>query len=129
MPYYKHMGNLVITEGVKSLADSAGCYWLLDIIASYQHITKKDNMLRDMQFWHLRPNKWEGDPKTLLQYLAPDESGGKFDAHVTCERDTDNVAIAQQIIYTDFPFKTAPEVKLYVQNNGSCMVVCLPEEY
>ncbi len=33
--YYKHLGGLVYTDGVKYLAEKAGSYWLLDIIASY----------------------------------------------------------------------------------------------
>ncbi|MCH7559291.1 MAG: hypothetical protein IIB56_17810 [Planctomycetes bacterium] len=34
--YYTYMAGLKLTDGVKYMADEAGAYWLLDIIASYQ---------------------------------------------------------------------------------------------
>ena len=34
--YYQYMAGLKLTDGVKYIADEAGAYWLLDIIASYQ---------------------------------------------------------------------------------------------
>ncbi len=34
--YYAYLVGLKLTDGVKFMADKAGAYWLLDIIASYQ---------------------------------------------------------------------------------------------
>ena len=97
------ISKLVITDGVKYLCDKANCYWLMDIISSYQSTCNKDEMLRDMQFWTVK--------KT-----------GKNTAVVICERDTDDVALTQDIPLTDFPLDT---IKLYCQNG----VILLPSEY
>ena len=32
--YYKYMFGVVITDGVRYVAEKAGCFWLLDLIAS-----------------------------------------------------------------------------------------------
>jgi hypothetical protein len=60
-------------------------------------------MLQQIQFWKLRVN--------------PDNS-----AVLTCERDSDDVAITQEIPYTDFPLES---VKLYLADG----VLLLPSEY
>jgi len=102
--YYKAnpaLSNLVMTDGVKYLCDNCGAYWLVDIILSYQHVCQKDKMLRDMQFWTL---------------TTKDNTGV-----VTCERDSNDVAIKQSITHTDFPL---PEIKLWCENG----VIYLPSE-
>ena len=102
--YYKFsmLSPLVMTDGVKYLADNAKCYWLLDIIASYQRKCSRDPMLCDMQFWTLRVKNGKG--------------------FVICERDEGDVAISQAIPATDFPL---PEIKIWVENG----VVLLPSEH
>ena len=98
----------LLTDGVKTLCDMAECYWLLDIIASYQSGCRLDSMLKEMQFWKL---------------VVSDHKG-----IVTCERDENDVAITQHIESTDFPL---PEIKIWVQladQNGT-MVAMLPTEY
>src|SRR5687768_14503804 len=35
--FYRYQQNMIITEGVKCLADSFQCYWLLDVVCSYQY--------------------------------------------------------------------------------------------
>ena len=47
--YYRFiiLSNLVLTDGTKYLAEVAGAYWLMDLIASYQKKCMKDEMLRD----------------------------------------------------------------------------------
>lgn len=101
--YYRHPLGLLFTDGVKFLADSAGAYWLLDVIASYQPQCRKDAMLAEFQLWTLTVNA--------------DRS-----AVVKCERDADDEAFRQEIEFTDFPLR---EVKLYVCNG----VVMLAGEY
>jgi len=96
------LSNLKLTDGAKHLADKAGAYWLMDIIASYQKQCQKDPMLRDFQLWTLKVEDGVGV--------------------VTCERDTDDVAIKQEIPYTDFPLD---EIKLYCING----VILLTSEY
>jgi hypothetical protein len=106
--YYGHtIGRLVYTDGVKFLCENADCYWLLDLIASYQDSAevRRDEMLRNMQFWTLKVD-------------LENKKGVAI-----CERDTDDVAFSQDIPYTDFPLK---EIKLYV---GPDTIVCLPSEY
>lgn len=98
---FSPISSLVITDGVKYLCDKAGSYWLMDIIASYQSKCKKDPMLAEFQLWKLK---------------VKDNKGV-----VTCERDTDDVAIKQLIPYTDFPLS---EIKLYCENG----VISLPSE-
>ncbi len=96
------LSNLVLTDGVKYLCDEAGCYWLMDIIASYQKKCMKDPMLCNIQFWTLKVKDGTGV--------------------VTCDRDTGNTAIKQKIPYTDFPLD---EIKLYCSGG----VILLPSEY
>jgi hypothetical protein len=112
-------GKLVCTDGVAWLAENAGAFWLIDIIASYQARCMKDEMLRDMQFW------------TLTVHRPPlEKRGNRIMATVICERDTGDVAIKQEIPYTDFPL---PEIKFYVEPGevgGKMVYVCLlPSEH
>ena len=48
--YYRDFTGLLFTDGVKYLADNAKCYWLLDLVGSYQ------SRLRNMRFqvWRLQ---------------------------------------------------------------------------
>ena len=103
--YYKHWLGILYTDGVKYLAEEAGAYWLIDAIASWQASpkVKRDRMLQRIQFWKLRVN--------------PDNS-----AVLVCERDSDDVALTQEIEYTDFPLES---VTLYL---SEC-VLMLPSEY
>lgn len=96
------LSRMVLTDGAKSLAEEAGAYWLMDAIASHQPKALRDPKLQEIQFWKLKAK----DGKAVL----------------TCERDTDDVAITQRIAFTDFPMD---EVKLWVQNG----VIMLPSEY
>lgn len=104
--YYKHLLGILYTDGVKYLAQEAGAYWLIDAIASWQISpkVKRDPMLQEIQFWKLRVN--------------PDNNT----AVLICERDSDDVAITQEIPYTDFPLES---VKLYLADG----VLLLPSEY
>lgn len=105
--YYRHWtGALVYTDGVKAMAEMCGAYWLIDSIASWQPTCRRDEMLREMQFW------------TLKRMGA-----GTWDLRV--ERDEGNIAFSQPIEFSDFPMN---EMKLWVQA-GSPMVLMLPSEY
>ena len=100
--YYKFSpfdGYPVITDGVHSLAKATGCYWLLDIIGSYQSNKRLDPKF---QVWKLEVN--DDDRAVVRGY-----------------NDTDLI-ITQKISYTDFPLK---EIKLYLIDG----VILLPSEY
>jgi len=97
--YKTAFGGLLYTDGVKYLADQAGAYWLIDIIASAQ------SQMGDIPFqvWRLHVSK-----KKLGLVLATDGD--------------DKLRIyAQKIPYTDFPLD---EIELYVENK----VICFPRE-
>ena len=80
--YYKHTLGLIFTDGVKWCVDDVcSCYWLLDILGSYQYQLEKE----EFQVWQLK--------KT-----------GESKAIVTCEDGNKNELICQEISFTDFPF-------------------------
>ena len=98
----------VLTEGAKMVADLCDAHWLMDIIASYHSKCMEDEMLRYFQVWTL---------------TVKDGTGV-----VTCERDTDDIAFKQKILYTDFPLD---KIKLYCSpsGDGEHMTILLPNEY
>ena len=106
--YYRYLLGLKLTDGVKYLADEAGAYWLLDIIASYQ--TDKKIRTEPFQVWELK--------------LSLDNATtGKHEAVVTMKTDTDHpLLVEQQIEYTDFPLDF---ITLYLIDG----VILLPSEY
>jgi hypothetical protein len=109
--YYRFWyGIRYLTDGVKYLADAAGCYWLLDAIGSYQPqlASHKDRRLHDLQFWTLKV-------------------GGDHSAVLTCVADgNEPPAVTQQIKWTNFPL---PEIDIWVQRSGEDMIALLPSEY
>lgn len=90
----------VITDGVLALAEAAGCYWFLDVIAIHQSNKKLD---KDFQVWKLNVN-------------IKDSS-----AVVQGYNDT-KLIITQEILHTDFPMK---QVKLFLMDG----IILLPSEY
>jgi hypothetical protein len=90
----------VITDGVLALAEAAGCFWLLDVIGSYQHRPELD---KHFQVWTLTVN-------------LEKQSG------VVRGYNDDVLIIAQKILYTDFPLE---EIKFYVEGD----VLLLPSEH
>lgn len=82
--YYKHsIGDFLYMEGIKYLAENARCYWLLDVIGSYQDLKEVKNV--PFQLWELTINE--------------DQS-----AVVNMKEDSDTpVIVKQKLPYTDFP--------------------------
>jgi len=103
--WYNHWLGLLYTDGVRYLAEQGGAYWLLDAIASWQlqPVVQQDQLLQSIQFWKLTVNE-------------------DCSAQLICERDQGDVAITQDIPFTDFPLR---EVRLYCQQG----VLLLPSEY
>jgi len=96
----------VCTAGVIQLAEAAGCYWLLDIIGSYQSSRKLD---KAFQVW------------TLEVYDDKTAEKEKCAAIVRGCNDTELI-IKQKIPFTDFPLE---KLKLYLMDG----VILLPSEY
>ena len=81
--YYKNFTGLLFTDGIKYLADKANCYWLIDLVGSYQP------KLQDIPFqlWEIEVND--------------DDS-----ALITMREDTGLAEkVKQPIPYTDFPLR------------------------
>ena len=93
-------GYPVATDGIIALAEAAVCYWILDIIGSYQTDKRLDP---NFQVWKLEVNR-ENDSAVIRGY-----------------NDTELI-ITQEIPYTDFPLE---EVKLFLMDG----VILLPSEY
>jgi len=97
---YRHTMGYVYTDGVKYLAENAGAFWLLDLIASYR---AKPKVRREpFVVWNVRVC-----------------SKG---AIVTADDGNGNKLATQRIPFTDFPLA---EIKLYVSDG----VIMLPTEY
>lgn len=102
--------GLLATDGVKFLAETAGAYWFMDVIASHLSTVRKKD--RDERFvialLTVRPNR-------SATFRLVNDTGA------------DAITYAQQRIeWTDFPLDS---IKLYVQLTNSGWTVCLPSEY
>jgi hypothetical protein len=102
--WYRHTLGILYTDGVRHVAQQGGAYWLIDAIASWQFESdvRDDAMLQEIQFWKLVVNE---DCSAVL----------------TCERDTDDVAVTQNIPFTDFPLRS---IRLFLEDG----VLMLPSE-
>lgn len=114
--WHRHGLNrrLIYTDGVQYLAEAAGAYWLIDIVASYvgsnqwRTALRQDERFEGMSFWT----------------LTVKDRSGKVSARV----DSDCPAlIVQKIEYTDFPLD---EISLYLcQADEQLWTLMLPSEY
>lgn len=86
----------VYTDGVKAIAEAAECWWLMDIIWSYQPspVLTRNESAQQSQYWRIE---------------AADSR-----AVVTCSEGNE-VLISQEIEYTDFPL---PELDLVLVGMG-----------
>lgn len=101
--YYRHQPGFVLTDGAKWLAESAGCYWLYDIIWSIKPVLANDSF-------------------AVVKLIVKDGQGD-----VSVEDGNDRVLYTQHIEYTDFPL---PEIMLYVVDaDERTKVIMLPGEY
>lgn len=78
---YKHPLGIFYTDGVQWVCSKIGCYWFLDIVASYQYKLKD----QEFQVWKLT--------KT-----------GDSTAIAVCEDGNKKILIKQGIPYTDYPY-------------------------
>lgn len=99
---YGLAGDVLFTEGVKYVVDTAGGYWLLDIIC-ITNIYEPKIRGEEFQLWTL--SVWENST-----------------GYVTCDDGNGNVVYEQALNLTDFP---SPGIKLYFCNG----TILLPNEY
>ena len=107
--YFRHGLNprLIYTDGVKYLADQAGAYWLIDIVASVQHTGL-----------HLA--------RHLFQSWSLTVDTDKATGLVVCTNGNGKKIYVQQMEYTDFPLR---EVRLYCCEDDGLHVLMLSSEY
>ena len=107
--YYRTNPGLLVTDGVKFLADNAGCYWLLDMVWSYLPVLRKS---RDTFFVVVLTKDGVLDPGaifTIQDDIPP------------------NQTYAQQAIeHTDFPLD---EIVMYLSATEDEFVLMLRSEY
>ena len=92
--------DVLYTDSAKYVADAGEAYWLLDVIASGQLVSRVK--CEEFQVWILK---------------VKDNSGV-----VTAEDGNGKVIYRQELEFTDFPL---PEIKFYFTDS----VILLPSEY
>jgi hypothetical protein len=99
---YRHWtGRFIYTPGVHDLAELAGAYWLIDLVASY--CIDPRILGEEFVVWKLT--------------VRPDHT-----ATAQAEDGNDRVLLSQEIPATDFPLK---QISLYLTDG----VLLLPSEY
>ena len=109
--------KVIYTDGIKYLMEAANCFWLVDLIESYQNgiasgkikSPKPDMSLKDFQLWILEVDRTNKKQMAVIRCFADD--GLK-------------ASIEQKIEYTDFPLE---KITLYVER-GEHMTLFLPSE-
>ncbi len=99
--YYRHhLQNVYFTDGIFAAAEKYECFWLIDLIFSWQ----LDDKVKAQPFQH-----WELKRIKNFKFVA------------MCSDGNDNVVAQQYISFSDF---TCDIFKLYFENN----VLMLPSE-
>lgn len=101
--YYPLWPNVMLTDGTRFLADTAGCYWLMDAITS--HIQRL-------------PHK-----KVFTSCRLTVNNGS---AVLIIDDGNSNILASQKISYTDFPLDS---INLYACFDGKQWIIMLPSEY
>ena len=102
--YYRLRRDLLVTDGVKHLAEQAECFWLLDLY--WSHLLGIDHI---------------ANPFTVLKMTVLNSS-----AYIVIEDGNDNVLAQQFIEYTDFPLAS---ITLYGCWSERDWVLMLTSEY
>lgn len=113
---YRHslFPKLIYTPGVKYLAETAGAYWLIDLIAShlispeFQRAARQDSRILDLHFWNLSVSK----DNSAVATARVDHDEAPF--------------VEQKIPYTDFPLET---IDLWLGFDGRFFTLYLPSEH
>lgn len=108
------MRDLLMTDGVKFLADNAGAHWLVDVVASHL-MTNAKLRGEEFQSWDLK---------------ATPREGANHAAVVWATDGNETELIRQEIEFTDFPLD---EIKLFCAKapefGDRAWVLMLPGEY
>ena len=107
--YYRTNPGLLVTDGVKFLADKAGAYWLLDVVWSYLPVLRKS---RDTFF------------VVVLTKDGVEAPGAAFS--IQDDVPPSKTYAAQAVEYTDFPLD---EIKMYLAATEEEFVLMLRSEY
>lgn len=101
--YYLFGADLVLTDGIKYLADTANAYWLMTAIKS-----------------HL--------PKcfAISEFCVAQLSVKQQKANLVITDGNDHVLAEQQFDYTDFPMES---ISIYITKSYPYSVMLLPSEY
>ena len=102
--YYRFYPKVVLTDGAKYLADTAGCYWLMDLYAS--HLASVDPDVESF---------------TCLKLIKRGTS-----ADIAIEDGNTQLLAQQHIEYTDFPLEN---FMFYAVWAGEFWVLMLQSEY
>jgi len=97
--YYRHPLGMLFTDGIKALCDKFECYWLLDVVCSYQPELKDE----EFQVWTLSVNE-----DCSATVFGTDGDGKELRT--------------QKIMFTDFRAQSA---QVWVEGN----VALLPSEH
>lgn len=102
--FYRYGPRLILTDGIKFLADNAECYWLIDIVASI--LPKMIKLREDFLSCHLEIKDNRG-------FFFADDGNGK-------------VLYRQDIEFSDFPLE---KFEFFVSSNGEYYTMLLKSEY
>lgn len=105
--WYRHglVRSVLYTDGAQHVAEHGGAYWLLDKLATLQHVPKIART--EFQVW------------TLSVHV--DRS-----ATLACTDGNNGEVYAERITWTDFPL---PSITLWVECDGEHRVILLPCEH
>lgn len=116
--HYKHTlcSYLLYTDGIKDMAETLQCYWLVDMIASYiPDMFKFANKMSSDRF--VFPTVVAENNKATFKIISERYNGDEA---------KEVALIKQRIPFTDLP---DGEYKLYLEYNGSKWVLFLSSEY
>lgn len=142
--------DILLTDGARYVAETAGAFWLMDIIGSYWTGLKRDMQKGKVdamfQTWTLRRNPNYVNPNqeidlgdTLkIKGLYDDrarnralEDGEPEPFEVICDDSNGNTIRRQRISLTDFPVDNFGKegFQLFAIYDGEYLVILLPSEY
>ena len=128
---------MLLTDGVAYLCKNAECYWLLDVIASYQ---PKQLRKCEFQYWTLtvatedipakreftQESMTEGSGKISSRKIPPVKKGSTV---VTCSDGNGHTLIEQKVPWTDFPLNEIHMNAEKTEYPERGIVVMLTSEY
>lgn len=66
MQQYEHFRGFFYTDGIRYLADHGNCYWLIDLVGSYQHRFRNVSF----QLWEIAVNQDSSALVTMAEDLG-----------------------------------------------------------